>query len=508
MSSATKSLTTGAADSETIVSRLLRFAASQPDALAYIDRGQRITYDGLGRRVRATAVWLDRAGVKAGDVVALSLDGAAAGSLRSLQFLYALASLGAVVLPLYPDVPPAERLDLVTRFRTRWLIRRDAAESSARCALLDPAACDWRACERDGAVAPRGDDAQRAFLLQFSGGTTGAPKVVLFEHGQLLANLLGGGVQLGAAATDRFVSSRPWPTLPGLRYLLRIHAVGGAFINAAFPETRQELERLIGETGMTILAASPWQLRRLLASAPPTRRRHPELNVLYVGGAFTSPTELQAAREAITRNVYLSYACTEVGIISLLRPDDPVGSVEAVGRLVPGLEAHVVDQAYRPLPPGMIGRLGFRASWIPDRYVDNEKATAEYFHDGWFYPGDVGAVDADGWVSLHGRGDDVINFGGVKLQPENVEGVIAEHPDIRDAAVVGVPHPMAGTVPVALVVLRRPVSPQAIMAFCKSRIEGSRLPVAIVPVPEIFRSADGKILRRRLLDAYKLTAPS
>jgi long-chain acyl-CoA synthetase len=114
------------------------------------------------------------------------------------------------------------------------------------------------------------------------------------------------------------------------------------------------------------------------------------------------------------------------------------------------------------------------------------------------------AIERDGGVAP--RADDVINFGGVKLQPEDVEAVIAQHPDVEDAAVVGAPHAMAGTVPVALVVLRRPVTPQAVMAFCQSRIDASRLPVAVLPGPEILRSADGKILRQRLLETYKITA--
>src|SRR5437016_10489921 len=92
---------------DTIVSRVLHFADSRPEAIAFIEKGQRLTYGGLGRRVRATAAWLHRAGVEAGDVVALSFEPPLTASLRSLQFFYALASLGAVVLPLYPEVPAA-----------------------------------------------------------------------------------------------------------------------------------------------------------------------------------------------------------------------------------------------------------------------------------------------------------------------------------------------------------------------------------------------------------------
>ena len=481
-------------------------AASQPDALAYVEKGQRITYEGLARRVRATAAWLDRAGVRKGDTVALSFDAAAfTGSLRSLQFFYALAALGAVVLPLYPDVPPSERLALLARFGARWLIPRDRTESSASCVLLDPEACDWRGIERDRALTPRGDDPTHPLLLQFSGGTTGAPKVVAFRHEQYLANMLVGAAEIGATAADRVVSSRPWPTLPGVRNLVRILSIGGAFINARFPETSEALDDVIGETGATVLVASPWQLRRMLSSARSTRRPRREPRVLYVAGAFISPEELKAAREAITRNIYVCYGCTEVGFISFLRPDDPVEPMGNVGRLVAGLQAQAVDDDDRPLPAGTVGNLGFRAPWIPDRYVGNETATAAHFRDGWFYPGDVGAVDAEGWILLQGRTDDVINFGGVKLQPEDLEAVIAQHPDVDDAAVVGVPHAMAGTVPVALVVLRRPETLQAVMAFCKARIDASRLPVAVVPVPRIIRSADGKILRKDLLETYKIT---
>jgi acyl-coenzyme A synthetase/AMP-(fatty) acid ligase len=291
-----------------------------------------------------------------------------------------------------------------------------------------------------------------------------------------------------------------------VRYVLTSHAIGGTAINASFAGTTQELQRLVGELGATIVVMTPWQLRGLLSSAAPPARRRLELKVLYVAGAACAPQEIQAARDAITPNVGVSYGCTEVGLISFLRPTDAVGPAGSVGRLVPGLEAHAADDDYRPVPSGTVGNLGFRAPWIPDGYVGNAQATAAHFHDGWFYPGDVGAVDPERRVSLFGRSDDVINFGGVKLLPDLIEAVLGEHPDIQDVAVVGAPHPMAGQAPVALVVLRRPVAPTALMTFAKSRIQGSQVPVAFVEVPQIFRSADGKILRARLLDEYNVAA--
>ena len=161
-----------------------------------------------------------------------------------------------------------------------------------------------------------------------------------------------------------------------------------------------------------------------------------------------------------------------------------------------------MDDRFNALPPGVVGLLGFRAPWIPDRYVDNDKATTESFHEGWFYLGDLGSIDAEGRLSLHGRRDDVINFGGLKIQPQDVEPILLEHPDVEDAAVVAISHAMADEMPVALVVLRRPVTGEALTCFLRSRVDEGLLPTTFIEVPEIFRRADGKILRNRLLAEY------
>jgi long-chain acyl-CoA synthetase len=491
---------------DTVIGRVLENAESQPDALALIAEDRRLTYGELCRPVRPAAAWLYRFGVRGGDVVALSLGASDLNGVRAIRALYALAYLGAVILPLYPDVPLSRRLELIERFGARWVITREQDESTPDCPAIDPETFDWDFTGVGGAAAPRGDVPGWPFLFHFSGGTTGVPKAVLFDHARFLGNALSSARSIGADATDRMVPSRPWPTLPGLRYLLRMHIVGGALVNLPCPETKDALQGLIHDAGMTILVVSPWQLRGLLASAPPAEARGRGLKALYTAGGAVSPTELSAARSTLTPNVYLTYASTESGLIAIVRPEDPAGPPGNCGRLAPGVEGRVTDDAGRPVAPGAFGSLAFRAAWIPERYVSNEKATAERFRDGWYHPGDIGTIDADGRVTVRGRADDVINYGGVKILPAETEAVLAEHPDVADAAVVGVPHAMAGAVPVALVVLRRPVENDALAAYYRSRLDGSQLPVAFVQVPEIIRSADGKILRKAMIEKYRLTA--
>ena len=491
---------------DTVIGRVLENAESRPEALAFIAGDRRLTYGELCRPVRPAAAWLYRFGVRAGDVVALSLGESDLSGVRSIRALYALAYLGAAILPLYPDVPLSRRRELIDRFGARWIVTREPGESTPECPAIDPDAFEWDFAGAGGAAAHRGDVPEWPFLFHFSGGTTGVPKAVLFDHAHFLGNMLSSARATGASPADRMVSSRPWPTLPGLRYVLRMHAIGGTFINLPCPETRDELERVILDTGMTILAASPWQLRRLLASPPPAGTRAPALRVLLVAGASVSPAEIQAARDLITPNVYLAYSSSESGCISIIGPEDPVGAPGNCGKMLPGVEGRVTGDDGHVVPAGAPGNLGFRASWIPDRYAFNEKASAERFRDGWYYPGDVGTIDPGGRVTVQGRADDVINYGGVKILPAETEAVVAEHPDVSDAAVIGVPHAMAGAVPVALVVLRRPVEKDVLAAYCRARLDGSQLPVAFVQVPEILRSADGKILRKAMIEQYRLTA--
>ena len=483
---------------ESIVSSLLRFADSQPEALALIDKRGGFTYGEVSQRVKATAAWLYQSGVRTGDTVALSLSIAPENSLGSLQFFYALAYLGAIVLPLHVGVPIARMIGLVERFSARYWIDDHVLRPAARTSLLDPKRFTGSENAPVDGIPKRGDDSGRPFLYHFTSGTTGASKVVLFSAGQFSEWALSLSKPLGSTANDRQVPATPWTTKVGLRDMARILLVGGTFVNAAFPKTRQELAALIHNFGVTQLAASPWQLRRLLNSQTPPGTRLPPLRVLSVGGAPISPQELIASRESITPNIYVTYGANEIGMIACLRPEEPANMVGRVGKLIPLVEAQAVDNDHRPLPFGTVGNLRFRAPWMSRSYVGNETATGQSFFDGWFYPGDLGSIAADGYVVLRGRTDDIINFGGVKIAPGDIEPVLQQHPDVLDAAVIGVPDAMAGQAPIGFVVLRRPVSIADLSNFCAEHLDGSQLPVHFVVVHEIPRSPDGKILRDRL----------
>jgi len=483
---------------DTIVSSLFHFADSQPEALALIDRSGGITYGVVGQRVKATAAWLYQSGVRKGDTIALSLDIFPESTLGALQFFYALAYLGAIVLPLHVGVPVASMIGLVERLGARYWIDGRVPRPATSTTLLDPKSFTGRENALLDGIPQRGDDPERPFLYHFTSGTTGASKAVLFSAGQFSGWALSRSNPFGSTASDRQVPATPWPTKVGLRDLVRIHLVGGTFVNAPFPETRQQLASLIHSFGVTQLAASPWQLRRLLNSETPPGLRLPPLRVLSVGGAPVLPQEVLASRETITPNVYVTYGTNEIGMLACLRPEEPASMAGRVGKLISLVEAQAVDDDHTPMPSGTVGNLRFRAPWMSQGYVGNEAATRQSFRDGWFYSGDLGSIAADGYVVLRGRTDDIINYGGVKIAPSDIEPVLQQHPDVLDAAVVGVPDAMAGQVPIGFVVLRRPVSTADLGNFCAERLDGNQVPTHFVAVHEIPRSPEGKILRDRL----------
>jgi acyl-coenzyme A synthetase/AMP-(fatty) acid ligase len=465
-----------------LVANLVAKAAAQPAAPAYIDAAGALSYAELLERVKAAAAALWERGARADDVVALTLEEEAAR--RGLILFYAASWLGAAILPLYPEVPAADRQPLLQRYGAR------------RCfaaADLDPGEAQR--------APPRGDQRDRACLYHFSSGTSGEPKALCFTHGQFAAMIAAGAAADGWSREDRLVTGRPWPSKVAMRYAARLHVAGGALVQARFPRSRVELARLMRESGVTGICGSPAAMRALLESAPPAEPL-PPLRVLRVSGAPARRDELLALRREITPNVYFSYGSTEVGVIASLRPHEPVADPVAMRIVTDGLEAQAVDEHDAPLPAGAVGRLRYRAPWMPQGYVGNPAASAERYRDGWVYPGDLGAIDAERRITLRGREDEVINYCGVKILPAEIEPVLLAHPSVAEAAVIGVPSAKNGAEPVAFVVPRGELDAADLIRFCSERFGDLRCPRHFVWLKSLPRNAAGKVVRERLLALF------
>jgi len=483
-----------------LVSRLLAHAAARPADPAIVDERRTVDYGELGRRVLSAAGRLDALGVRRGDTVGFSFGNVSAHAVDFISAVYGAGHLGAVVLPLYPDVLVERQRELVGAFGARWSLAAEARNLGAEALLLADV-CGAPA-SAPASAPPSACEAELPFFYQFSSGTTGIPKAVLFSHGQFLAlgrSLVG---HYGWKASDRFLPALRAPTKVGLRYLFRVLMVGGAFLNVPFPNTRQQLSETIAAFGANAAGASPWQLRRLLAS-PPAAAIVPALGFLESIGAPIAADEIEAIRRDLTPNLHVNYASSESGLVATLGPGDAVGGGY---ELVEDVTVQIVDEAGAPLPAGTAGAIRIAVPWLPAGYARNDAATAQSFRGGWFYPGDAGAMNAAGRLLPLGRSDSAINFGGAKILPEDVEAALLRHPDVSDAAVAGLPEPMAGEIAVALVVARRPLTPEALRRFCLAQIDAWSVPAGFLFVDRLPRAADGKLNRAQLKELARSLA--
>jgi long-chain acyl-CoA synthetase len=179
---------------------------------------------------------------------------------------------------------------------------------------------------------------------------------------------------------------------------------------------------------------------------------------------------------------------------------DTVDLPDVVGRAVPGVELRIVDEAGRTLPPGEIGELLVRSPAAMDAYLNDADETQAVLAGGWFHTGDLASVTADGWVRIAGRKRERILRGGHSVFPGEVESVLLSHPDIAEAAVVGVPHGDLGEDVAAFVALRPDARATAddILAYCRDRLAAFKYPRRVTIVAALPRSATGKVLKAQL----------
>lgn len=471
-------------------------ARTQPHAVALIEGQTMLSYAALGVTVRNAAVWLHRQGITPGTMVGVTLG----QTIGHVITVLALARLGAVSVPVHMATKPEVRKLLCQRYRVSVLItgRAGVAPEGVSEILIDQDS--FRGGGDPGELPPVSGSG--VFRLGLSSGTTGVPKAVGMTHDrQLQAAWLQDGLpatQIHARAVvfmDLNVSAG-WSSC--MRQL--VSGKTAVLVRSTAPEAFFEA---IDRHGATSTQTSPAILRSLVDAVKGSFPRVPGIERLFAAGGLISSTMQQRIRTRITPNLYSRYGSTETGLISVAAPRDMVRSPNSVGRVVPWVELEVVDENDRLLPPGRTGIVRLRSPEMPDGYFDNPEESAKTFRDGWVYLGDMGALAPDGLLTLEGRADDLINVGGVKVNPIEVEAVLAEHPSIADAGAFATQVPGGATRLVAAVVVREGYDEKAVLAYCRERLRNVA-PVRLVSLPRLPRNAAGKLVRRELSENIRL----
>ena len=297
----------------------------------------------------------------------------------------------------------------------------------------------------------------------------------MLTRGNQVASARASGAVLPLAPGERWLASLPFFHVGGLGIVHRCLLSGACVVlPAAF--SADELGRSIEEQGVTHVSVVDATLRPHPRGARRARACRHRVRAVVVGGGPVSPALLDACPQAIA-----SYGLTEsCAMATLVRPGAPATQRRTAGQALPGIELRIAAD----------GVIELRGPTVMRAYLDDPEATAAALRDGWLRTGDLGELDADGCLRVLSRRDDLIISGGENVYPAEIEHALREHPDVADVVVIGVADGKWGQVPLAVVQLRRPGSPD-LRAFLEPRLARYKLP-RIEFIAEIPRLANGK----------------
>lgn len=475
-------------------------AKGRPTHSAIVCDDRTLTYAELASAIRTYAGSLRERGLGRGSRVAIALG----DTPEHLVALYAAARIGAVFVPLDIRWSPAEKKRTTEAAGVRFALceTEDDAAVFSRCGIDAEVASPLRAA--DAATVEEGCERRPEQLtVALSSGTTGAPKGPPLTHAHMIERFVNQAFTVTLNAHDRFLAATPLYFGAGRSFCMSHLFMGATIVLAPPPRAPADLPPLVESARCTTTFMVPTQLRRLLAlddtSLKPMRR----LRLLITSGAPLHPEERRAVRERITPHLLDYYGSTEGGGITVLPPAEQDVRPGSVGRAAFGVDLEIVDDDDRPVPAGRVGQVRYRSPGMPAPDELGE-AAPDGFRDGWYYPGDVGALDADGYLTLSGRGAARIIRGGVNIYPTEIEAVIAEMDGIADVAVIGVPDEELGEDIVACIVTRAPVTEEGVVHWCRERLAPYKLPRRVVVLPDLPRNSSGKVstqaLRRRITE--------
>ncbi|MYZ48310.1 class I adenylate-forming enzyme family protein [Propylenella binzhouense] len=489
-----------------------------PDRPAIVEGGRSCTYAAFATRLNRLGNALFGLGLARGDRVALLVP----DCREYLEADYGIMSAGLVRVPLDPRLSRQELASQMADAGVRALITHAAFAGKVEELGPDrpdpviaiggsvPGALRYEdlLARASTAQPPLGAPDDLA-TLNYSGGTTGAPKATMLAHRSLMSAAQNVIMGFGIGPDDVFLNVRPlWPIA---QILAMSHILAGSPVVLGGRFDPERLPALVRETGATRSSLVPTLLVRLLEHHPDG---HPDLGALdaiYVGGSRIPAPVFEHAVDALGPRIGVLYGLTEAPVSCYLRPDDLRDPdrvpyrVRSAGRPLFGYDLAIRDAGGAILPAGSSGEITLRGPNMMLGYWNRPAETAAALRDGWLHTGDIGELDEEGFLFVVGRLKEIIRTGSSSVRPDEVEGVLLGHPAIAEAAVVGLPDREWGEIVTAFIVLRdgAAADSEALAAFCRDRLTGFKRPRRFEFVGSLPRSHYGKVLKKQLLEGIE-----
>lgn len=488
---------------------LARCAANRPEHLAAQCEGIGWSFAELDKQVTHLARQLATLEVREGSRVAFL----AGNGPPYVVFVHALTRLRAILVPLNVRLTQEELCWQIQDVRATVLISDTLYMEQSKEIIKAFPYLTYGLVEMQGnnaslhavreseTVLRTEIDLDAIQAIMYTSGTTGRPKGAIITYGMQWWNATGSALNLGHDPSDCWLACMPFFHIGGLSILMR-SVIYGISVLVQQKFDAQAVNDAIMHERVTIISVVAQMLQRMLTALDVDQqdRRYPEtLRCVLLGGG-PAPQPLLEACELRRIPVVQTYGLTEACSQAVtLAPQDALRKLGSAGRPLPAVQLRILHEG-QLAKANEPGEIYLKGPTITPGYVERPEETARAFVDGWFATGDIGYLDAEGYLYVLDRRSDLIISGGENVYPAEVESVLLAHPDVEEAGVCGRPDAQWGQVPIAFVHLHSgsTTSPEELIQYAAQHLARYKRPRAVYVVEQLPRNSSGKLLRREL----------
>jgi len=491
---------------------LISSALQRPEHLAIRFLERTITYKELNRQVDRLSRGLVHEGLRPGNVCVLMIP----NSIEWIVVYYALAKVGAVVVPVNFLYRTGELKHIFKDSGARAFIGHKDYLEQPRQVMEHLPRMDLRIAQDvspgqgfiplhelfadEGPFHPYSTGDDDTWAIIYTSGTTGLPKGAMLTHSNLASNAMTVAGMRSTRPDDVVFGVLPFYHIFGQTSVLNASIHLGLTIRVWSAFNVEELFSSIEEEKSSILIAVPTIFNRLSELAEVCRPKRSGLRFCVSGGASLPVEVLRRFEDRFATTIYEGYGLTECSPVCVENPFGRETRPGSIGIPIPGFQARIVNDRDEDVPVGAVGELIVLGPGVMKGYLNQPEATAETLRGGWLHTGDLARMDKDGYIYVVDRKKEMIIRGGYNVYPREIEEILYAHPDVVEAAVVGIPHLDLGEEVAAVIVLRNGASAtsEELRQFVKERVAPHKYPRRIELVKELPKSHTGKILKRSL----------
>jgi acyl-CoA synthetase (AMP-forming)/AMP-acid ligase II len=519
-------------ESELSIPEILAATARRhPDAPLLIDGGASYDFDSTLAESERIARQLRGVGIEAGDRIVLWLP----NGIEWIRLFFGALRIGAIIVPASTRLRSADLRHILADSGARALVYtpsflgidfermvrellrlRGSGRLPALEHVLTVGASDGVSATRELGGLPlldrpdlAGPDASASAMVCYTSGTTGRPKGCVHSHRALVRNGALAVEITGLAHGERIGCPVPFAHVFGFHMGVLQATISGATVINAEPYAAPRMLDLAEQHEATVLYAVPAMARELVAEQNRLPRRLNVRVALVAGAPVSRGLRRSIIASSLASSFSIVYGCTEAPTISQLKPGaDAKSRPDSVGTPTPGVQVRIAERGTTTqLPPGEIGEIITRGYNVMLGYLGDPGGTATRFRDGWLITGDLGSIDAAGFLHFASRADEMLVVGGFNAYPQEIEAQLEEMPGTREAAVIGVPDVRLGQVPMAWIVGEE-LDEEAVLDWSHRHIASYKRPRYVRVIEELPRLGSGKVARVRLREQARRLLPA